>query len=52
MPQSIGVALLLLALTACSNAAVEKASGAGEGAGIAAAVIQPLNYFVCRNQMA
>jgi len=35
MPQSIGATLLLLALAACSNAAVEKASGVGDGTGIA-----------------
>ena len=35
MPQSIGATLLFLTLAACSNAAVEKASGVGEGAGIA-----------------
>ena len=35
MQRSIGAAFLLLVLTACSNAAVDKAAGAGEGAGIA-----------------
>ena len=34
VPQSIGATLLLLALTACSNAAVEQASGVGESAGV------------------
>jgi hypothetical protein len=35
MPRLLGAAVLLLALAACSNPAVEKASGLAEGAGMA-----------------